>query len=228
MSALIRFVDVRSTTSNRIFSFVMHSGELRVLRFVSRSEKNTMIDTVVGVVDVEIGSIELVQGERRRNNALVDPLKERRKEKKLLSEIWCLLSAGRVGWVSANGGLISNLKVWENITLPLWYHHKHDVEETELTIIQYLGVLGLAQDMYEEFMAALPDNIEIWQRKLAGMLRALLLKPRVLVVDEALFDDVNERIKLCWIKALEAYASHGNAVLVMSDKVTTLPWKIID
>ena len=50
----------------------------------------------------------------------------------------------------------------------------------------------------------------------------------VLVVDGALFNDVKARLADCWIAALESYAAEGRAVLVMTDKATTLPWKQIE
>jgi hypothetical protein len=43
-------------------------------------------------------------------------------------------------------------------------------------------------------MSALPYSIEPWQRKLAGLLRALVQMQRVLVVDAAVFDDVKEHL----------------------------------
>ena len=123
--------------------------------------------------------------------------------------------------------LISNLKIWENITLPLWYHARRDVLETEQGVERWLAALGMEQDEFGEFMAAQPDSIESWQRKLAGLLRALLQMAPVLVVDGGLFNDVRARLASCWISALESYAAEGRAVLVMTDKETTLPWKQI-
>jgi phospholipid/cholesterol/gamma-HCH transport system ATP-binding protein len=46
-----------------------------------------------------------------------------------------------------NGGLISNLKVWENIMLPLSYHSSlshHDMDEKMISI---LGKIGYDDDL---------------------------------------------------------------------------------
>jgi ABC-type transporter Mla maintaining outer membrane lipid asymmetry ATPase subunit MlaF len=133
-----------------------------------------------------------------------------------------------VGWVAANGGLISNLKIWENVTLPLWYHARREVIETEQSVMHWLGVLGLEQDAFAEFMAAPPYSTELWQRKLAGLLRALVQIPRVLVVDAFVFEDIKARLASSWISALEDYAAQGHAVLVIADKATALPWEKIE
>ena len=232
MSALFRFVDVRCKGSDRAYTFTLHAGEMRLLQLASGAEKNAMIDSAIGVALCAEGEIENVQGERRHKKvAVTDPLGERRYHNEPLPTIWQPVHTsrpGHVAWVAADGGLISNLRIWENVTLPLWYHARREVMETEQSVRHSLGVLGMEQDEFGEFMVAQPDSIESWQRKLAGLLRALLQMSPVLVVDGALFDDVEARLASCWILALESYAAEGRAVLVMTDKLTTLPWKQIE
>jgi len=232
MTALFRFLDVRGEGSDRAHSFTLHSGETRLLQLSSKAEKDAMIDLAIGETVCGEGNIEIVQGDRRRNNtADIGPQGERRLNNEPLPMIWQPLSAsraGRVGWVAANGGLISNLKVWENVTLPLWYHVRREVTETEQSVTHWLGVLGMEQDAFAGFMAAPPSSTELWQRKLAGLLRALVQMPRVLVVDAVVFEDVKARLARNWITALEAYAAQGHAVLVIADKATTLPWEKIE
>jgi len=231
MTELFRFTDVRCEGSERAYTFTLHSGETRLLQLSSKKEKYAMIDNAIGETVCGEGAIEIVQGDRRCKKAAVSgPLGERRLNNQPVPMIWQPLSAGRpgrVGWVAANGGLISNLKIWENITLPLWYYAQRDVNETEQRVRHWLGALGLEQDEFAKFMAAQPYSVESWQRKLAGLLRALLRLSPVLVVDAALFEDVKTRLANCWIMALESYAAEGRAALVIADKATTLPWKKI-
>jgi phospholipid/cholesterol/gamma-HCH transport system ATP-binding protein len=133
-----------------------------------------------------------------------------------------------VAWVAGNGGLISNLKVWENVTLPLWHFFRHDVVAAEQRVVHWLGALGMAQEAFAEFMAAPPSGLEPWQRKLAGLLRALVQQPQVLVVDAQLFDDVELHLTACWQAALATCAAQGSAILVITDKETMLPWAKIE
>jgi ABC-type polar amino acid transport system ATPase subunit len=130
--------------------------------------------------------------------------------------------------VAGNGGLISNLKVWENVTLPLWHFFRHDVVEAEQRVVHWLGALGMAQEAFAEFMAAPPSGLEPWQRKLAGLLRALVQQPQVLVVDAQLFDEVELHLTGCWQAALATCAAQGSAILVITDKETMLPWAKIE
>jgi phospholipid/cholesterol/gamma-HCH transport system ATP-binding protein len=220
MTELFRFTEVGCEDGDRVYSFTLHSGETRLLQLTSNASKNVLIAMALGETGCRAGKIEIALGDKKKHS----PANH-------LAVTWQPLGAsrpGRVGWVAANGGLISNLKIWENVTLPLWYHTRHEVIETERNIVHWLGELGLEQEAHAEFMAAAPHTIELWQRKLAGLLRALVEMPLVLVVDALLFDDVGERLELRWIKALETYASKGHAVLVIADKETNLPWKKIE
>ena len=230
MAALFRFLDVRCENSNRAHSFTLHSGDTRLLQLSSEAEKNAMIDLAIGGAKDKEGSIEIAQGDRRHDKTNIGPMAERRHHNETVPMIWQPLSvsrAGRVGWVPANGGLISNLKIWENVTLPLWYHARRDAIKTEQSIMHWLGVLGLEQDAFAEFMGAPPGSLELWQRKLAALLRALVQMPLVLVVDAAVFEDVKASLAHIWMTALEAYAAQGHAVLVIAHKTTALPWEKI-
>lgn len=201
------------------------------MQLSSKDEKNAMIDCAIGDMACAAGSIEVVQGERRHKiKSIIGKFGERRHNSGPMPLIWQLVSSsqpGRVAWVPAHGGLISNLRIWENVTLPLWYHAGRDAVETERSVKHWLDMLGLEQEEFARFMAAQPYGVEPWQRKLAGLLRALVQMSPVLVVDAALFEDISARLAGCWITALESCAAEGRAVLVIADKSTMLSWEKI-
>ncbi len=204
MTVLFQFSAVMCADLERPYSLALHEGEIRLLKVASEAEKDAVIGVALGKRKCAEGAV-LLQGV---------PLDESR--------------SGSVGWVAANGGLISNLKVWENVTLPLWYHGKHAAAETEQTVAHWLSVLGMVKAEWEGFMEAPPDRLTSWQRKLAGLLRGLVQGPLVLVVDAALFKGVEPRLAHVWTAALETYAEQGRAVLVVTDSETALPWKMIE
>jgi ABC-type multidrug transport system ATPase subunit len=232
MRKLYRFTDVSYEGSVRVFSFTLNSGEIRLLQLLDKAEKEMIIDLAIGETSCVKGDIEITQGDRRSEKSpLSGSLENRRLRDGTAPVIWSSMQTsrvGRVGWVAANGGLISNLKIWENITLPLWYHTKRDAEETEKNVEYWLTILAIDPAACANFMAAPPYSVDPWQRKLAGLLRALVQMPRVLVVDAGVFEDVKTRIAQAWISALEAYASQDRAVLVLADKATVLPWQKIE
>jgi ABC-type multidrug transport system ATPase subunit len=231
MTGLFRFSDVRCEESERTFSFTLCSGETRLLQLDSRAEKEALIDLSIGETECRNGLIEIMQGDRRHfKSVIMKPLNDRRRNHAPLPMIWQPLNAcqaGSVGWVAGNGGLISNLKIWENVCLPLWYHGRREIKEAELSVMYWLDELGLEPEAGVDFMAAQPYSLEIWQRKLASLLRGLLQKKSILVVDADIFEDINPRWADRWSTALENYAGLNNAVLLISGRSTTLPWQMI-
>jgi len=204
MADLLQFSGVACADWARPHSFTLHAGETRLLQLASEAEKEAAIDVALGNRACDEGMV-LLQGLPLRDG-----------------------KPGSIGWVAAYGGLISNLKVWENVTLPLWYHAGHAVAETEQRVAYWLSVLGMAEDERESYMEATPDRLGSSQRKLAGLLRGLVQMPLVLVVDVALFEGIAPRLIPVWTGALEAYAAQGWAVLVVADRDTALPWQIIE
>lgn len=204
MEDSLQFSGVACAGWSRPYSFTLHAGETRLLQTRSEAEKEAAMDVALGNRACDEG-IVLLQGMPLRDGL-----------------------PGSVGWVAANGGLISNLKVWENVTLPLWYHAGHAVAETEQRVAWWLSALGVAEAERRTFMEATPDRLGSSQRKLAGLLRGLVQMPRVLVVDAALFDGVAPHQMAVWAGALETYAAQGRAVLAVADRAAALPWQIIE
>lgn len=78
--------------------------------------------------------------------------------------------------VPSNGGLISNLKLWDNITLPLLFHGGSVPEESRALIHSYLKQFGLADNLW-----TLPGHLNQFERKAVGFIRAAVTKPRFIL-----------------------------------------------
>jgi ABC-type transporter Mla maintaining outer membrane lipid asymmetry ATPase subunit MlaF len=86
----------------------------------------------------------------------------------------------RVGVVPANGGLMSSLNAWENISLPLAYHAPRKLPgalREVRALVQELGGVG------DDLLAKLPEHMTLYERRLAAYIRALLEEPELLVVE---------------------------------------------
>lgn len=185
-------------------SFSLQAGEVRVLKVDSKELKTAVIELAVGERLPDAGSV-VVRG---------DPLD--------------VAPAGRVGWVPANGGLISNLKTWENVTLPLWYHGARSAAEAEGRIKRWLTRLEVDSRLWEDFMASPSGRLKTVERKLAGLLRGLVQSPALLVIDAALFDGLVPATRNAWVAALDAWAREASgAVLVVTENESALPWNAI-
>jgi len=89
----------------------------------------------------------------------------------------------RIGMVWKDGGLISNLKVWENISLPTWYHKGLRAGDIEESVGEFFKRMGMEASNLPEFMAALPGNLSIHERKLVGLARAVSMEPELMIYD---------------------------------------------
>jgi ABC-type transporter Mla maintaining outer membrane lipid asymmetry ATPase subunit MlaF len=87
----------------------------------------------------------------------------------------------RLGFVFDGGQLFNHLTVFENIALPLRYHRNLSAAEAETGVRQMLEWTGL-----EPWADSTPGAMGRNWRKRAGLARALMLKPEVLLLDNPL------------------------------------------
>lgn len=109
----------------------------------------------------------------------------------------------RTGIALNNGGLISNLKLWENIVLPVAYHAsipEKAMEEKMLTILEKVGYDA-------DDLNLLPSLLQPYKRRLAGIVRAMLMEPDLIIYD-SIFDGLKSNIK---IKAQDAVVEFHKA-----------------
>jgi len=87
----------------------------------------------------------------------------------------------RVGFVPAQGGLISSLNAWENISLPVAYHAPERLPGLFEKVHALLEDLGGIDD---NLLAKLPEEMTLYEKRLAAYARALLEEPELLVVED--------------------------------------------
>lgn len=89
----------------------------------------------------------------------------------------------RMAVVQPTGGLVSNLKVLENILLPLSFFAERPAEANEeraLAILKRLGYQGNVMEM--------PGHLSLFQRRLVGLARAILMDSDLVIYHELLAD----------------------------------------
>jgi ABC-type multidrug transport system ATPase subunit len=205
MAVTLQFSEVNCGRMKPL-SFALEERGIRVVRLAGREEKATVIDLAVGERAPVTGRITL-------DGRALDAA-----------------PPGSTGWVPENGGLISNLKAWENVTLPLWYHRGRRVGVTERAISEWLPRLGVSAEGMAAFMASPAAALSVLERKRAGLLRGLLLAPRLLVVDAGLFSGLTQGMRENWAGALEMLAGGEAAtsiLVVAAEGDPSLPWETI-
>ncbi|MBI2287236.1 MAG: hypothetical protein HYU79_07385 [Nitrosomonadales bacterium] len=87
--------------------------------------------------------------------------------------------------VSPDGGLLNNIRIDENLLLPLSYHRLL-TESTEQHIVELFGVCGLNEMETHELLTRLPSQLSPYQKRLVGFVRSALMNPRVMIYDAIL------------------------------------------
>lgn len=95
----------------------------------------------------------------------------------------------RVGAVSPVVGLINNLNAWENISLAAAYHGSPPLARVAEIACQVLERFGAEP---QAFLARLPDELGVLERKIAAFVRLLVAAPELAVFD-ALDDGLSRR-----------------------------------
>jgi phospholipid/cholesterol/gamma-HCH transport system ATP-binding protein len=89
----------------------------------------------------------------------------------------------RIGVVPADGGMISNLKAWENLLLPAWYHRGLTAEQAERPVAEIFDQLGPGETGLKQRMGELPDRLSLYERRVVALARAMLMEPDILIYD---------------------------------------------
>jgi len=92
----------------------------------------------------------------------------------------------RIGMVPESGGLISNLKAWENLILPSWYHGTRPPADAEGEVLALFREAGFSEEQVQTLMRKRPDELTKYEKRLVAMIRAILMDPDVLIYDSLL------------------------------------------
>jgi phospholipid/cholesterol/gamma-HCH transport system ATP-binding protein len=90
-----------------------------------------------------------------------------------------------VGVVWNSGGLISNLKAWENAVLPLWYHQGRQFPETEERLLGFLSRLGIEEEEIDDFSKSTVSSLSAHQRRVLSLARAMLMEPDLMIYESS-------------------------------------------
>jgi phospholipid/cholesterol/gamma-HCH transport system ATP-binding protein len=120
----------------------------------------------------------------------------------------------KMGFLFQDAALFDSLTLYENLALPLHRLTDKSTEEIDFVIDRVLGQIGLAGDKRK-----MPSELSGGMRKRAGLARAVVLEPRILLADEP--SSGLDRITASEIDALllEQKAQHNAALIVVTHDV---------
>jgi phospholipid/cholesterol/gamma-HCH transport system ATP-binding protein len=170
-------------------SFQLHKGEILALFGGSGTGKSVLIRSFIGLEKPDKGAV-IFEG----------------RDVTKLSERELIGVRQQIGYVFQNGALFDSLTVEENLSYPLREHTKlsdreiHERVDRMLELIDMKGSNGL-----------LPAELSGGMQKRAGLARAIILEPKVILFDEptAGLDPVNTKRLLDNVKKLKARGITG-------------------
>lgn len=162
---MVRFERV-TAGAVRDLSFEVGAGEVGTIVTASQDQKNELLVLLTGLAPPAAGRVRLL-GEDLY--ALPEPAR--------------LALFRRVGVVPEHGGLINNLKAWENILLPAAYHHGRSAAQIERAVVGLLREGGVDEAGTHAMMGRLPAGLTIHEQRLAALIRAMLMEPELMVYD---------------------------------------------
>jgi len=143
-------------------SMTIPSGELSVILGPSGTRKSVFLKSLIGLLRPERGSI-VIDG--------TDIIQCSAKE---LYEIRTLF-----GVLFQDGALFGSMNIYDNTAFPLREHTKKSESEINKIVMEKLDIVGMPNDGHK-----FPGEISGGMRKRAGLARALVLDPEIILVDE--------------------------------------------
>lgn len=156
---LNKFYDERQVLHN--INFSLKKGEVLTLLGPSGSGKSTLLRTLNGLEDYKNGSIYF-------HEKKIDPSPKE----------WQILRQ-KIGMVFQSYDLFPNLTVIENVLLAPVKVQKRDENEVKEVAIKLLKQVGL-----EQYLNAYPRELSGGQKQRVAIVRALAMKPEIMLLDE--------------------------------------------
>lgn len=160
---MIVFDEVRTGRANP-YTFEVERGGVTAIVSGDSFEAHELVCLLAGVIRPASGRI-LVDGDDIAS----------------MGEGGLLERSARNGIVWADGGIISNLKVWENIILPFLYHGGSGTEGAETLVRDVFERVG-PRDL-EAFMSMSPGALPDHDKVMIGILRAMLMDPDMMIYE---------------------------------------------
>lgn len=165
--AVIRIENLQKQFGDQVvlnqFNLEMYENENLVLMGKSGSGKSVMIKCLVGLMEPDSGTIEVLDKDITKL--------DRTKMDELRAEI---------GFLFQGSALYDSMTVRENLEFPLRRHTKRmNIDNTDDLVMEALESVGL-----KHTIDLMPEELSGGMQRRIALARALILKPRIILYDE--------------------------------------------
>jgi phospholipid/cholesterol/gamma-HCH transport system ATP-binding protein len=180
-------------------SLTLPAGEISVLLGPSGTGKSVFLKTLVGLLKPERGHIWI--GDRDLPRLSEHLLYETRK---------------LFGVLFQDGALFGSMNLYDNIAFPLREHTKKSESEVRRIVMEKIDMVGLVGAE-----GKLPGEISGGMRKRAGLARALVLDPEIILFDEP--DSGLDPVRTAYLNQLivDLNAQIGATFLIVTHDINT-------
>jgi phospholipid/cholesterol/gamma-HCH transport system ATP-binding protein len=164
--SLIRLEHVSKSFGRRAviedLSFEVQASEAFCILGKSGTGKSVTLKLMIGLLPVDRGSIRIDGDDVQAldHNKLLEVRK-------------------KIGFMFQDGALFDSISLSENLTFPLRRHTSKSAQEIRAIVREKLSEVGLEKDLNK-----MPADLSGGMRKRAGLARALVLDPPILLADE--------------------------------------------
>lgn len=198
METLIQFKDCK--TSNFTVNFSVESGMALSLVTTGETETSTIMRLMTGSLITENGSVHILGNDMSKvsRHQLFD----------IRSDIGLLRQAP---------SLISNLKLWENITLPFIYRNSRLTDEVADRAMKYLERFG-----YDRNLMVMPAVLSNFEQHMVSFIRSAICKPRIMIYAGCLDNLSEDELAIFLEMDAELHSEHPSMASIYISSSTEL------
>ena len=148
----------------RDVNLIFPKGSTTVILGLSGGGKSTIIKHIVGLMKPTSGEI------------IVDGVSVATCSEKELREV-----RKNIGYLFQDGAMFDSMNIFDNVAFPLREHFKLSKQEIEERVMRMLSMTGLDAKRVAKLA---PNELSGGMRKRAGLARAIIMQPKIILYDE--------------------------------------------
>jgi len=145
-------------------NLIFPKGSTTVILGLSGGGKSTIIKHIVGLMKPTSGDIYV--GGVNVSSCSEEALREVRKD---------------IGYLFQDGAMFDSMNIFDNVAFPLREHFKLSNDEVEKRVMKMLNMTGLDAKRVAKLF---PNELSGGMRKRAGLARAIIMQPKIILYDE--------------------------------------------
>jgi phospholipid/cholesterol/gamma-HCH transport system ATP-binding protein len=145
-------------------NLIFPKGSTTVILGLSGGGKSTIIKHIVGLMKPTSGDIYV--GGVNVSSCSEEELRGVRKD---------------IGYLFQDGAMFDSMNIFDNVAFPLREHFKLSEDEIEERVMKMLNMTGLDAERVAKLF---PNELSGGMRKRAGLARAIIMKPKIILYDE--------------------------------------------